>query len=307
MDSQGHINVISGSNPHGQSHETTLAQVAADQLGVQIEDVTVTSGDTEATVHGIGTFASRGAVVAASAVAMAAYELRSKILSIAAHLLEASPQDLELLKDRVIVRGAPEVVMTFLDIARAAAPGPDSRLPKGMHPGLEVEKFFVPETVTFGSGTHVCAVEVDEDTGVVRVLDYATVEDCGRMLNPAVVEGQVHGGIAHGIGNALLEETVYDSNGQIMTTTYMDYLLPTSTDVPGIRVGHQEFLSQRNPLGTKGAGEAGTISPPGCITSAVVDAFWPLPVELTRVPLHPEVVLKAIRDAKSGSARESNR
>jgi carbon-monoxide dehydrogenase large subunit len=160
---------------------------------------------------------------------------------------------------------------------------------------------FVPPTATFGSGTHVVAVEVDGETGGVRILDYITVDECGTMLNPTIVEGQVHGGVAHGIGNALLEEAVYDEDGQPLTTTYMDYLLPTTMDVPPIRVGHQTFPSDRNPLGAKGVGEGGAVAAPAAVISAVEDALGPGAVRLTRIPLGPERIVGAIRKADAGT------
>jgi aerobic carbon-monoxide dehydrogenase large subunit len=299
VDPTGHVLVVTGAKPHGQGLETTLAQVCADQLGVHPDQVTVRAGDTALIAHGIGTFASRSAVTAGTAVGLAAQAVRAKALEVAAGLLEADPADLELADGRVVARGAPGVGVTLAEVAAACAPGPRSRLPRGAEPGLEAQRYFVPPTVTFGSGTHVVAVEVDEDTGFVRLLRYVTVDDCGQMLNPTVVEGQVHGGVAHGIGNGLLEEVVYDGEGQLLTGSYMDYLVPTSAEVPPIQVGHQAFLSDRNPFGIKGVGEGGAVSPPAAIASAVADALAPLRVDLSELPLHPERLFRRIQEAKA--------
>lgn len=299
IDQNGHVMVATGARPHGQSLETTLAQVCADQLGVSPNEVTVRAGDTTAIPFGVGTFASRSAVTAGTAVGMASHRVREKVLAIAALLLEVGPDDLDLRDGRAFPRGAPMRSVTLREIAHVAAPGPRSRLPEGMEPGLEATYYFVPPAVTFSSGTHVVAVEVDEETGFVRPLRYVSVDDCGVMLNPTVVEGQIHGGIAHGIGEALLEEVVYGEDGQLLTASYMDYLLPTVADVPEIEVQHQQFPSPRNPLGIKGVGEGGAVSPPAAIANAVADAMKPLRLRLTRVPLTPERVLTAIRSARA--------
>jgi aerobic carbon-monoxide dehydrogenase large subunit len=298
IDQTGRINVYTGAQPHGQGLETTLAQVAADQLGVDPDHITVRATDTSTIPFGVGTFASRSGVVAGNAVAIASVRLREKVLAVAGELLEASPQDLELVDGRARVKGTPDKAVGLREIAHAAAPGPRSRVPAGMDPGLEVQYYFVPPTVTWASGTHAAVVEVDEETGFVTVLDYASVDDCGQMLNPMIVEGQVHGGIAHGIGNAMLEEAVYDSEGQLLTSTYMDYLLPTAAEMPNIKVAHQKFVSELNPLGVKGAGEGGAVSPPAAIANAIVDAFRPLKLKINHAPVTPEIIFRAIQAAK---------
>jgi carbon-monoxide dehydrogenase large subunit len=299
VDPTGHVLVVTGAKPHGQGLETTLAQVCADQLGVHPDQVVVRAGDTALIAHGIGTFASRSAVTAGSAVGLAAQAVRRKALEVAAAMLEADPVDLELADGRVFPRGAPGGGVSLAEVAAAAVPGPRSRAPQGAEPGLEARHYFVPPTVTFGSGTHAVAVEVDEDTGFVRLLRYVTVDDCGQMLNPTVVEGQVHGGVAHGIGNGLYEEVVYDPEGQLVTGSYQDYLLPTAAEVPPIQVGHQTFPSDRNPFGIKGVGEGGAVSPPAAIANAVADALRPLEVDLSRLPLHPERLFRLIQEAKT--------
>ena len=299
IDQTGKVSVYTGAQPHGQGLETTLAQVAADQLGIDPDQVTVRATDTSAIAFGVGTFASRSGVTAGNAVATASLRVREKVLAVAGELLEVAPEDIELVDGVARVKGLTSKSANLREIAEAAAPGPRSRVPQGMDPGLEAQYYFVPPTVTWASGSHAAVVEVDEETGFVTLLDYASVDDCGQMLNPMIVEGQVHGGIAHGIGNALLEEAVYDPEGQLLTSTYMDYLLPTSAEVPSIKVGHQAFQSDRNPLGVKGVGEGGAVAPPAAIANAIVDAFRPLKLRINRVPVSPQAVLEAI-----GSARE---
>ena len=300
VDESGHVTVVSGARPHGQGHETVLSQVVADQLGVCPDDITVRTGDTGLLPYGRGSFASRTAVMAGNAAAIAGATLRRRILGVAARMLGADPSELTIEDGGILWPGHPDATLDLRQVAAAAAPGKGSQSEPGSTPGLEELHYFVPPTATFGSGTHVVAVEVDEETGGVSILDYVTVDECGRMLNPMIVEGQVHGGVAHGIGNALLEEAIYNEDGQLLTTTYMDYLLPTAMDVPPIRVGHQEFPSDRNPLGAKGVGEGGAVAAPAAVINAVEDALQPLPVHLTRIPLSPERLLEAIREAGAG-------
>jgi carbon-monoxide dehydrogenase large subunit len=294
IDESGHVTLISGARPHGQGHETVLSQVVADQLGVRPEDVDIRAGDTGLLAYGRGSFASRTAVMAGNAAAIAAARLREKVLRVAARVLDATPTELFVEDGRVRWADHPDVDIDLRRIAAAAAPGPASGVGEGDRPGLEETAYFVPPTATFASGTHLVAVEVDPDTGGVRVLDYVTVDECGTVLNPSIVEGQVHGGVAHGIGNALLEEAVYDEDAQLLTTTYMDYLLPTAMDVPSIRVGHQTFPTDRNPLGAKGVGEGGAVAAPAAIAGAIEDALWPSPVRITRIPVAPERIIEAI-------------
>jgi carbon-monoxide dehydrogenase large subunit len=299
IDQSGHVVVHTGSNPHGQSHETVLSQVAADALGISPDHITVRAGDTALIAHGGGTFASRSAVTAGSAVHGAATKVREKILTIASELLEVSRDDLGLEDGRVTVKGVPDSSLSFAEIAEAAAPGPGSRLPEGVEPGLEETDYYIPPTVTYSSGTHIAVVDVDRETGMVSVVEYYVVDDCGQILNPMVVDGQQHGGVAHGIGNALLEEVVYDDSGQMLNPTFMDYLLPTAADVPPIQVEHETHLSPLNPLGIKGAGEGGAVSPPAAIANAIIDALRPLEVEITEMPMTPARVWRAIQDARS--------
>jgi carbon-monoxide dehydrogenase large subunit len=296
VDESGHVTVVSGARPHGQGHETVLSQVVADQLGLRPEDIDVRTGDTGLLAFGRGSFASRTAVMAGNAAAIAAARLRGKILRIAASELGTHPDELHFEDGCVSWPGHPGVELDLRAVAAKAAPGPTSVVGKEEQAGLEEIEYFVPPTATFGSGTHVAAIEIDPDTGSVDVLDYVTVDECGTVLNPTIVEGQVHGGVAHGIGNALLEEAVYDEDGQLLTTTYMDYLLPTMMDVPAIRVGHQEFPSDRNPLGAKGVGEGGAVAAPAAIVNAVEDSLQPTTVRLTSIPLSAERLIDAIKE-----------
>jgi aerobic carbon-monoxide dehydrogenase large subunit len=296
VDQSGRVVAHVGSAPHGQSHETTLAQICADELGVDIEDVSIKAGDTGLLQHGIGTFASRSAVAAGSALMGAANRVRDKIVAVASTILEVHPEDLELKDGQVATRGAPGRSVSFAEVARAAAPGPGSRVPPGMDHGLEATYYFVPPTVTFSYGAHAAVVEVDPELGSVELKRYAVVHDSGRVVNPAVVEGQIQGGVAQGIGCALYEEFIYDDEGQPLTSTFMDYLLPTAMEVPHIDQSHQEFRTDRNPLGIRGVGEGGAISPPAAITNAVLDAFRAKGLGPVSIPLTPERVLAAIRN-----------
>lgn len=298
LDPSGQVFVYVGCKNHGQSQETTLSQVCADVLGVDPMAVSVRTGDTRGVPYGGGTAASRSAVTAGMAVVGAAQRLREQILAVARHLLGANGADLEIVGGRVFAKGAPDSALTLRDVARACMPGGKGILTEGADPGLEAHYYYTPPGVTFASGTHVAVVEVDEETGKVDLLRYIVAHDCGRALNPTIVEGQVHGGVVHGIGNALLEEVLYDAEGQPLTGTFMDYLLPTSMDVPRIEMGHQECLSTLNPLGVKGCGEGGVASPPGAIAGAIIDALRPLEINITELPVTPERLVRLIRDAK---------
>lgn len=301
IDATGKVIVHSGSNPHGQAHETTLSQVAADALGVDVDSVSVRAGDTSLIQHGGGTFASRSAVTAGSAVFMATTKLRKKVDEIAAAMLEVSPEDIEVEDGKWFPSGAPDRAVGLSDIASAATPGAGVALPDGLEPGLEALSYFVPPTVTFSSGTHLVVSEVDEETGFVDILNYFVVDECGRMINPMVVDGQIMGAVAHGVGNAFLEEMIYNEDGQPVTGTFMDYLLPTSSEAPSVRIAHQEYLSPLNPLGVKGVGEGGTVSAPPAIANSIVDAMLPLRIELNETPMTPERVRRAIVDAREGT------
>lgn len=298
VDNNGRVVVHSGSAPHGQSHQTTLAQVCADTLGASLDDVEVRAGDTSLLPYGVGTFASRSAVTAGTAVADAAEQVRLQMLAIAAELLEANPADLAVAGSTVFPRDTPSHSLSFAELARAAAPGPRSSAPKGGDYGLSASAYFVPPSVTFSYGAHVAVVEVDRETGFVTILRYVVAHDCGRMLHPLVVEGQVQGGVAQGIGGALYERVTYDASGQPLTTTFMDYLLPTMSEVPAVDQIHLQIPSALNPLGVKGVGEGGTISPPAAIANAVADALGAPGLDIDDLPLTPEYVTALVADAE---------
>ena len=298
VDPLGHVFVFSGTSSQGQAHETTMAQIVADGLSVPIEQVTVVPGDTAGIPYGVGTFASRVAVLASASASHAAAEVRKKALAVAADHLEAAPDDLTLEDGRIAVRGAPGRGLALGDVAAiATAPRPGYALPGGMDPGLEATGYVHVLQSTYSSGAHAAVVEVDPETGTVRVLRYVAVDDCGTMINPMVVEGQVHGGIAHGIGNALLEEVVYDAAGQLVTGTLMDYALPRASDVPPFEVHHVVTPSPLNPLGVKGAGEGGTLPAPAAIANAVADALRSLGIEVIEMPLTRERLWRRVRAA----------
>lgn len=298
IESSGKVLVTTGATPQGQGHVTTMAQIAAHELGIDVDDVTVITGDTGAIPFGIGTFASRTAVNAGNSIALAAREVREKALAIAANLLEANKDDLELAQGSVFVRGAPARSISLGALALTAAGArPGYTLPPGVQPGLQATHYFSPSQAAYASGAHVITVEVDVRTGDVKILDYAVAHDCGRMINPMIVEGQVQGGVAHGIGNSFYEELIYDNNGQLLTASFMDYLLPTAKEVPTAKIAHMEVVCPLNPLGVKGVGEGGTIPSAAAFAGAVEDALAPFKVTVKEVPLSPEKVRKLLREA----------
>ena len=298
IESSGKVLVTTGATPQGQGHVTTMAQIAAHELGIDVDDVTVITGDTGAIPFGIGTFASRIAVNAGNSIALAAREVREKALAIAANLLEANKDDLELAQGSVFVRGAPARSISLGALALTAAGArPGYTLPPGVQPGLQATHYFSPSQAAYASGAHVITVEVDVRTGDVKILDYAVAHDCGRMINPMIVEGQVQGGVAHGIGNSFYEELIYDNNGQLLTASFMDYLLPTAKEVPTAKIAHMEVVCPLNPLGVKGVGEGGTIPSAAAFAGAVEDALAPFNVTVKEVPLSPEKVRKLLREA----------
>jgi carbon-monoxide dehydrogenase large subunit len=336
IDVDGHVWVYTGACSQGQGHETTFAQVAADQLAVGVDQVTVVAGDTAGIARGWGTLASRSAAVAGTAIAGAAQDVGARLRELAAELLEASPADLELHAGTVRVVGTPSRSATFAELVAgqptppapppAAGRGEDGQrrqppappFPRregglgGLGPHapehaalLEATRYFEPPTVTYANAVHAAVVDVDAETGAVRLHTYVVVHDCGRVINPLIVEGQIVGGVAQGIGGALLEELRYDENGQLLTASLMDYLLPTSEEMPAFALGHVESPSPRNPLGLKGLGEGGAISPPAAIANAVEDALRPFGVEVTATPLTPERVRALIDAARPAAAVEA--
>jgi carbon-monoxide dehydrogenase large subunit len=296
IDPSGKVVVAVGVSDHGQAHHTTLAQLAAQELGVPLDDVQVVHGDTARTPYGMGTFTSRSAVCGGGAVVRAAGKLRPKVLAIAAHLLEAGAADLELRDGRVAVRGAPERSLSLREIARVAYHNV-ARLPPELEPELEATGHFDAGGGTYSNGAHAAVVEVDPETGHFRFLKYWVVEDCGTMINPMVVAGQVHGGVAQGIGGAAYEELVYADDGQLLSASFMDYLVPTSVEVPPIEVGHLVSPSPHTPLGIKGMGEGGTVCPGSVLASAIADALRPFGVRFCELPITPDKVRAAVRAA----------
>ncbi len=292
MDPTAGVTVHVGTCSHGQGHMTTLAQVAADQLGVEPRDVEIRQGDTDATPYGWGTFASRSAVVSGGATQRACTLLAAKIKRIAAHLLEAAPEDLELTGGRINVAGSQDAGIALEEIARVAYLEAQ-RLPPGEEPGLETVASFDPPG-TFSNAVHAAIVEVDPDTGAVAIERYVVIEDCGVMLNPAIVEGQVRGGVAQGIAAALYEELIYSEDGQLQTASLIDYLVPTAAEIPDLEIHHLETPSRASETGAKGMGEGGTMGAPACIASAVSDALAHQGVEIDWLPITPERLIDAM-------------
>jgi carbon-monoxide dehydrogenase large subunit len=302
LDPSGKVVVATGACSQGQGHETVFAQIAADTLGVPLEDVTVVGGDTAAIPFGVGTFASRSAVVAGNAIADAARKVREKLLHAAAALLEARLDDLDVVDGRVFVRGVPDRALTFASIIQASLP----TFAGGgvVEPSFEASTYHAVPTVTYASAVQAALVEVDPETGAVKLLHYAVAHDCGHMINPMVVEGQIHGGVVQGIGGGLYEELGYDPDGQLLTGTFMEYHIPTAAEVPFIETVHLEFPSPRNPLGLKGLGEGGAISPPAALANAVEDALAPFGVRITETPLIPSKIFALlVRSPRHGRPR----
>jgi len=295
VDATGHVVLYSGVAAVGQGIDTTLAQVCADELNVAPESITVVHGDSARVPFGVGGFASRGASVALPAAAAAARKVRDKILRVAAATLEAAPEDLVVADGAVFVRGLSERRATFRELARAAVPGPP-----GMEPGLYATDFFQAPKMTYPYGTHAAMVEVDIDTGEVKILRYAIAYDIGKAVNPMIVDGQMVGALAQGIGGALYEELVYDEQGQLLTSTFMDYLMPTAMEMPAVTAVRilEETPTPLNPLGVKGAGEGGSSGCGGAIANAVADALAPLGIAITALPLTPDKLSALIRTAR---------
>ena len=288
----GQVDVYLGSGSHGQGIETTTAQLVAEFLGVRFDDVSVHQGDTAGTPFAFGTGGSRSGPVMGAAIRQAAQLAREKVVAIAAHLLEAAPEDLEVAESVVSARGTPSRSVTFADIAAVAYQEPD-RLPPDMEAGLEVLSRYKAPPIMFSNSCHVCTVEIDPHSGIVKVLRYVVSEDCGVMINPAVVEGQIDGGIVQGIGGMLYEEFVYDEYGNPLTATFLDYLLPTSAEIPQIEHGHLETPAL-TPGGYKGVGEGGAIGSPAAVANAVNDALAHLGVGVVVPPMSPNNVMAAI-------------
>ena len=294
----GKVTVFTGTHSHGQGHVTTFAQVVADGLGVPMEDVEIVHGDTDMIPMGNGTAGSRSIAVGGSAIAVSLGKIKEKGAQIAAHLIEASPEDLEYVDGGWKVRGT-DRGMSFQEVAAQAYTV--HNYPDGVEPGLEFTSFFDPENFTFPFGTHIAVVKIDADTGQVRLKRFVAVDDVGLVINPMIVDGQVHGGITQGVGQALLEAAAYDDAGQLLTGSYMDYALPRADDVPSYEVDRTETRCPINPLGVKGAGETGTIGSTPAVVNAAVDALWHLGVRDLQMPLTPQRVWRAMHAANGGT------
>jgi aerobic carbon-monoxide dehydrogenase large subunit len=295
----GKVEVVTGTSAHGQGHETAWSQIVADQLGVPFEDIRVLHGDTLVAPKGYDTYGSRSAAVGGAAVVGACQKVIEKAKVIAAGLLEVSPDDLEWTPGRWSVRGDPEQGRTIGEIALATFAA--HSLPDGVEPSLDSDATFDPENFSYPHGTHLCAVEVDTETGQVKIRSYVAVDDVGVVINPAIVEGQVHGGIAQGIAQALYEEAVHDADGNLLTTTLADYLVPSAVDLPTFVTDRTETPATTNPLGVKGVGEAGTIASTPAVVDAVIDALRPLGVTDVEMPCTAQRVWRAIQAAKGGA------
>jgi carbon-monoxide dehydrogenase large subunit len=293
----GKVTVFTGSHSHGQGHETTFAQVVADRLGIALEDVDIQHGDTGKTLFGMGTYGSRSIAVGGTAIVKALDKVIAKGKKIAAHLLEASENDIEFANGNFKVAGT-DRKKAFAEIALTAYVPHNYPLDK-LEPGLNENAFYDPTNFTFPAGSYVCEVEVDPDTGAVRIDRFSASDDFGNVINPMIVEGQVHGGVAHGIGQALLEHAIYNEDGQLLTGSYMDYAMPRADDLPSIQVDTVKGTPcTHNPLGVKGCGEAGAIGSPAAVMNAVTDALAPLGVKDLPMPATPHTVWKAIRAAR---------
>jgi carbon-monoxide dehydrogenase large subunit len=277
----------------GQGHETTFAQIVAEELGIQPEDVKVMHGDTDNTPYGLGTYASRSTPVSGAATAMVARRVREKAARIAAHLLEVSEEDVEFSKGRFSVKGAPDKVVTIQDAAFAAY----TNFPEGMEPGLEGVYYYDPPNLTFPFGTYAVVVEVDPDTGVWKVRRMVAVDDCGVRINPMIVEGQIHGGLCEGFGIAAMEQITFDENGNCIGANFTDYLLPTAWETPRFELGETVTPSPHHPIGAKGVGESATVGSPAAYVNAVIDALWPVGVRNIDMPLTSAKVWEAIQAA----------
>jgi aerobic carbon-monoxide dehydrogenase large subunit len=298
VDPSGKIYVACGAAPQGQGMETIFSQVMADLWQVAPEDVVLTFADTAAIAIGFGTMASRSTVTAGAAMQVASLRLRSKVFAIAANLLECAPADLELRAGGVGIVGVPGAEVSLAAVAQAARPSWETARPPGIEAGLEEICYWQPETVTWSYAVHVATVEVDRETGRVAIDGYAVAHDCGVVINPMLVEGQIMGGAAQGLGGVMSERIAYDANGQLLSGSLLDYALPTAVDIPAMTIVHQHSPSPLNPLGVKGVGEGGAVAPPAAVANAVCDALAPLGVEVNATPIRPEQLLRAMRQAE---------
>jgi aerobic carbon-monoxide dehydrogenase large subunit len=293
----GKVAVATGATTQGQGTRTTLSQIVADAVGCRTNDIVMTIGDTGAIAQGIGAFASRQAINAGSSALIAGTDVRRQIVALAARVLGVPESEIDVEDGRATARTGNRPSLTFAELARLAQGVPGFSFAAGQAPGLEHTAYFTPAQASYCNGTHVAEVEVDPFTGGVSLRNYTVAHDSGNIINPLIVDGQVQGGVAHGIGNALFERVQYDAGAQPLTTTFQDYLLPGSLDVPACTIEHVETPNPLNPLGVKGAGEGGTIPAPAAIISAIEDALTPFGVHFAEMPLTPDRVVAALHEA----------
>jgi carbon-monoxide dehydrogenase large subunit len=299
VERDGRISASTGASPHGQGNETTFGQMLADQFGVPIEHVTIHHGDTAVVKQGIGTFGSRSQAVGGAALHMAGNKVRAKMAQFAGALLEAAPEDIAFEGGRIMVKGAPAKAKSFAEVASFAyIPVP---LPEGMEPGLSGDAYFEPSNNTYPFGCHIVLLEIDRETGEPKLLRLVAADDAGNLINPLIVEGQIHGGLAQGIGQAMIEEAVYSEDGQLLTGSFMDYALPRATDFPMFEMHSTCTPTPVNPLGAKGVGEAGTLGSTPAVVCAAVDALSEFGVKHIDMMLRPEKLWRIIQ-AKGGAA-----
>jgi len=293
IERDGRITATTGASPHGQGNETTFAQMLADQFGVPLEHVTIQHGDTAIVKQGIGTFGSRSQAVGGTALHLAGAKVKTKMAQFAAELLEAHPEDLVFENGSISVKGSPSSAKAFADVAAFAyVPVP---LPPGLEPGLSDGAFFEPANNTYPFGCHIAMLEIDRETGEPKLLKLVAVDDAGNLINPLIVEGQIHGGLAQGVGQAMIEEAVYSENGQLLTGSFMDYAMPRATDFPRFELDATVTPTPVNPLGAKGVGEAGTLGSTPCIVNAAVDALSEYGVKHIDMMLRPEKLWRLIQ------------
>jgi carbon-monoxide dehydrogenase large subunit len=297
----GRVSVFTGAAAIGQGLCTVLAQICASELGLKAQDITVVPGDTGGIALGLGAFASRQTVTAGSSVLLAARTVAEKAKKLASHVLEAAEHDLEIADGEVRVVGAPQLCVKLGELARLLKGAPGYGFPPDIEPGLEANVNWRTDALAYANACHAAEVEVDPETGGVKVIKYVALQDSGTLINPLLVEGQVRGGVAHGIGNAILEWMGYDDNAQPITTTFADYLLPSATEVPPIETLYKETPSPLNPLGAKGAGEVSTIPTAAAVIAAIEDALAPFGVRITQTPITPHELVELIRKGSSVS------
>jgi carbon-monoxide dehydrogenase large subunit len=281
-----------GTKSQGQGHETTYAQIIAEELGIPMENIQVEEGDTDTAPYGLGTYASRSTPTAGAAAAVAARKLRDKARKIAAYLLEVSEDDLEWEPGKFHVKGAPDKSKTIQEIVFAAY----TNHPQGMEAGFEATHYYDPPNLTFPSGAYICVVDIDNETFEIKVRRFVAIDDCGNIINPMIVQGQVHGGLTQGIAPAMYEELIYDEQGNILNGTFMDYLVPTAVESPSWETGHTVTPSPHHPIGAKGVGESPTVGAPPAIANAIVDALTPLGITHLDIPITPNKIFKALRE-----------